>query len=590
MKYWPFAAAMMLIIADQWLFMGMCKELRNPIGAAIKYAGDAAVILLPYWYLPPRWRWTVIAPVWGLTLLLTCSSWNFRAFYDILSPMALTMTGNVNSTVLPSIISLIRPADFIFIALAAGFTFCIFRYRRSFNAEKMPLKVKIAALPASVALFFLSQAALTWSHRNYFRHDIGIDVTLKEATRLRLSEHIFTHIGDYEANGLLVHSWRAAAEALDYLHIHRELTDGQRREIAGFLSETVVAPDSAATANRNRNVIIVLVESLNSYAIETVIDGHEVTPNLRRLIGEQGSVSALNVVSQVADGTSSDGQLLTNTGLLPLRRGVVGLMVGSSNRFMALPERLQRASSTVVFGENGATWNKIPTFVNWGFTPYTVMDFQQEAADKGIDGALMDFALGLIPELKQPFLLELVTMSSHMPFTLDGLTPPAWLVDADGMESIEHNYLTTIHYFDAQLGRLIDALKEQGIWENTILIVASDHSMTNALPKGHEAIYPADLPMSFIAANTHLTARIGRTVGQVDIFPTILYLTGYYAEGDYNGLGTPIVSDELQSAYTYTRGLIGDDRSPLADRQLRAAEISELIVRGDYFREQSNLE
>ncbi|MDE6832231.1 MAG: hypothetical protein K2J07_05830, partial [Muribaculaceae bacterium] len=95
-NYWPLAASLILIIVDQWLFMGICKELRNPIGATIKMCGDAAVILLPYWYLPPRWRWSVIAPVWALTLLLTCSLWNYRAFADILSPMALTMTGNVN--------------------------------------------------------------------------------------------------------------------------------------------------------------------------------------------------------------------------------------------------------------------------------------------------------------------------------------------------------------------------------------------------------------------------------------------------------------------------------------------------------------
>lgn len=585
-NYWPLAASLILIIVDQWLFMGICKELRNPIGAAIKMCGDAAVILLPYWYLPPRWRWSVIAPVWALTLLLTCSLLNYRAFADILSPMALTMTGNVNSAVLPSILSLIRPIDFAFCAAAAVFTFCIFRYRSSYIGERFSLRTKLSATLLSILLYLLSQVGLSWSHRNFFRDEIGMDVTLREATRLRLSDHIFTHIGDYEGNGLLLHSWRAVAEAIEYMDIRRELTDEQRQEIRSFLSEPAIAPDTAATTNRKKNIILILTESLNSYAIETTIDGHEVTPVLRWLIDQPGTVSALNVVSQIADGTSSDGQLMTNTGLLPLRRGVVGLMVGSSNRFIALPERLERASASVVFGENGATWNKVPTFANWGFTSHTIADFQQEADAKGIDGALMDFALDLIPQLEQPYLLELVTMSTHMPFATDGMEVPSWLTAAEGLEEIERNYLTTVNYFDAQLGRLIEDLHAQGIWDDCILIVASDHSSPNALPKGHDAIYPADIPMTFIAANTHLTDAVERTVGQIDIYPTILYLTGYYADGEYNGLGTPIVCADLRSAYTFTRGLIGDSDSPLSWLQTEAAKISELIVRGDYFRQE----
>ncbi len=579
----PVAAALLLIILDQWLFMGLTKGFRNPIGAAIKYAGDAAVILLPYWYLKPRWRWTVIIPLWVLALLLTCNVWNYRAFSDIMSPMVLTMTGNVNSTLLPAIVSLIRPVDFIFIALTAAFTFCIFRYRRTYNAEKFSLRTKITVLPATVVLFFFSQFALTWSHRNYFRAEMQLNTTLSHATHARLTEHLFTHLGDYEANGILIHSWRAFSEAYDYMHIRRDLTDSQRSDIASFIADSTVKPDTAAAGNRSKNVIIVLVESLNSYAIETLIDGNEVAPTLRRLIGEPGTVAALNVVSQIAEGTSSDGQLLTNTGLFPLRRGVAGLMVGSTNRFVALPERLERASSTVIFGETGGTWNKIPTFANWGFHPYTIDDFADEAAADGIDKALFDFASRLLPSLEQPFLLELLTMSTHTPFKTDGMTPPEWLTNAPGFDDVERRYLTTINYFDTALGSFIDKLSEQGLLDNTILIIASDHSLPNALPEGHRELYPADVAMTFIAANTHLTQQTDRTVGQVDIFPTILYLTGYYSEDAYNGLGTPITSEPLQSAFTYSRGLLGETGSPLADRQRRAPEISELIIRGDYF-------
>lgn len=583
LPYIPFGAAVLLIILDQWIFMGMTKDLRNPFGATIKYVGDAMVILLPYWYLPPRWRWTVIVPLWVFSLLLTCNVWYHRAFSDIMSPMVLTMTGNINSTVLPSIFSLIRPFDFIFIFLAGVFTFCLFRWRRVFSAERFTLKVKIIALPVTIVLLFISQFALTWSLRKYFREDMKLNLSLAQTFRARLSEPLFIHLNDYEANGLLLHSWRAFSEAYNYLHLHHDLTDSERHEIAKFIANATIEPDSAAITNQSKNVIIILVESLNSYAIKTTIGGKEVTPTLRHLINSPGTISALNVISQIADGNSSDGQVLTNTGLFPLRRGAVGLMVGSTNQFVALPERLGRQSSTVIFGEDGAIWNKLPTFDNWGFTSYTINDFADEAATYGIDNALFDFASSLIPSLEQPFLLELVTMSSHIPFDTDGMMPPKWLADMEGLDDVERRYLITINYFDTALGAFIDTLREQNLWDNTILVIASDHSMPNALSENRHETFTADVPMCFIAANTHLTERIDRTVGQIDIFPTILYLTGHYATGEYNGLGTPLTHPSLRSAYTYTRGLLGDPDTPFADQQRLAPKISELIIRGDYF-------
>ena len=72
--------------------------------------------------------------------------------------------------------------------------------------------------------------------------------------------------------------------------------------------------------------------------------------------------------------------------------------------------------------------------------------------------------------------------------------------------------------------------------------------------------------MALIIANCGITAKIDRTVGQVDIFPTILNLTGNVGPKNYRGAGTSILSPELT-----------------ARRLQEAQTVSELILRTDYF-------
>lgn len=70
-----------------------------------------------------------------------------------------------------------------------------------------------------------------------------------------------------------------------------------------------------------RRVVVIFVESLESWVLERSVEGQELTPCLNRLLHEERTLYAPQVVTQVKGGRSIDAQLLVTAGLLPLENG-----------------------------------------------------------------------------------------------------------------------------------------------------------------------------------------------------------------------------------------------------------------------------
>ena len=103
-------------------------------------------------------------------------------------------------------------------------------------------------------------------------------------------------------------------------------------------------------------------------------------------------------------------------------------------------------------------------------------------------------------------------------------------------------YDETMAHNDYQLGRLVERLKAEGEWENTLLIVGADHSTTAAgddlslgvldslpPPWSQPMFRPSvsRVPLIFIWPG-HIPAgqRLNQTVSMIDVLPTVLDLAG----------------------------------------------------------------
>ncbi len=95
-----------------------------------------------------------------------------------------------------------------------------------------------------------------------------------------------------------------------------------------------------------------------------------------------------------------------------------------------------------------------------------------------------------------------------------------------------HNYLQAIERADQAIGMLVDNLKGLGIYENTLLVIVSDHGMTGT---DHGSQDPGDMSILLIFSGPGV--RVGKFEGGkiIDVAPTVTALFGLRAPANAEG-------------------------------------------------------
>lgn len=143
-------------------------------------------------------------------------------------------------------------------------------------------------------------------------------------------------------------------------------------------------------------------------------------------------------------------------------------------------------------------------------------------------------------------------------------------------------YAATISYVDAQVGRLLDALREQKLEENTIVVIWSDHGflLGEHAIWGKHCLYEHSLRSPLIIRKPGLAAPgkiSAATVETIDIIPTLADLAGIAAPESLDGMSLrPYLENPATPSAkpAMARGSHGDVRTVRNDRW-------RLIVRGD---------
>lgn len=133
------------------------------------------------------------------------------------------------------------------------------------------------------------------------------------------------------------------------------------------------------------------------------------------------------------------------------------------------------------------------------------------------------------------------------------------------------------NYFDTQLGLFLDHLKRSGVYDESVIVIASDHNMR--LSGDEES---GKSPIVFIALNAGITKMIDYPVGQIDVFPTILDLMGV-EDCSWRGLGISMFNSENRSAVDVNGVLHGKSTPEIDQRKKDAWDISDMIIRSNYF-------
>ncbi|HSS50303.1 MAG TPA: sulfatase-like hydrolase/transferase, partial [Thermoanaerobaculia bacterium] len=156
----------------------------------------------------------------------------------------------------------------------------------------------------------------------------------------------------------------------------------------------------------------------------------------------------------------------------------------------------------------------------------------------------------------------------HPPTYAGGVTYPKRVLGARDRELATALYDSGLAYIDQQLSDLLSTLESEGLLENTIVVVTSDHgeSLYEHGLVGHSSLYDQDLEVPLVIAAPVAGARGRRVKAQirsVDIAPTLAELAGLAPLADIDGSSlVPMLRGESalpRNAWSYalstTRGV-----------------------------------
>jgi phosphoglycerol transferase MdoB-like AlkP superfamily enzyme len=137
------------------------------------------------------------------------------------------------------------------------------------------------------------------------------------------------------------------------------------------------------------------------------------------------------------------------------------------------------------------------------------------------DHTLLERANLDLKTYKQPFFVNILTLSSHEPFEL-----PAgdWgLPNFDAKKAdVDDHFKNAMHYTDKALGQFMEDAKKQAWWNNTLIVIIADHGSPHVAPHDNE-FTNFHVPMLWLGGALAVKDTVVSTLGcQTDIAATVL--------------------------------------------------------------------
>lgn len=534
-------------------------------------------VVWPMLLLSRRWRWVGFV-WWGvLTVLMVVNTVFYRANPDIVTLGMILNGDSYNSFTFESGYELCQRWE-LFICLpyfvvAAVYVFCG-RLRRW---EGLKRRGKLWAWCSFVVLVLLNQVVsigwwTLWFKDRYVPRDFKEAVEVYSTSPYR---HIIKMIPQGFVEFYIIQGVRMCMP-------DRRLSEGERvrvcediQKLRGFHESEGVGMDKR---NAGRNLIFVVVESWDSDVLENE-EWRDAMPYVRSLTEDSASVVYVpRVLSDVGPGRSADGQFMYLNGLMPSTAKLRSVS-RASLVLPSLPKALEGYRSEEYIGESGRVWNQDITFRIYGFDRMNDMLRRGMKTYYEHDSAILSRAGSLIARTEGPLFAFIATIGMHEPYTD---APDRYAVELEGdMDARDRNYLEACRRFDDAFGRFVGVLKREGLYDNSVIVLAGDHTARATALSGR---FAGSRYVPMVILNGGYGGRVDGEFHQTDVFTTVMEVMGLEGVGGWQGVGRSVLS-ELR-----IRGTAGEDEDKMAPtpNPLSYDEkwwMSEAIVEGGYFNE-----
>lgn len=556
-----------LLFAKQLIFqwnayhsMAISSIITNPLYFWSFWMPKIAIVLFigSFVLVSKKNWWTIIFSVlidfWMLSNMMY-----LRSNGLLLDGYAFTMAGNMDGF-WSSCWGLLEWADAVpFMLSIALAIIVIWLEQKSINLRRW----KLFAIAMSIAILtnWASYTLVRQFECRFYAHGVGeiesvwrsmsfnpFTTTARDGMKPMNKDYAF-------ANFSLIHG--AIFDVLDYTDIQRgikhpyELTLEEQKMVDSLLGVN-------NEIDHKRTLLIILVESLESWAVQP-----EIMPNLCRFMEEHPVAYVRYSESQIVGGSSADGQMIVNTGLLPVRDGATCFRFP----YVTYPSIVDRNDSAVTILTHAANcWNQTVMSEAYGYTQLVEGDWHDEVlAERVIQYAQRGYKT-----------IQAITVASHIPFEhadMSSLETPA------DMPSLMAKYCKSLHLTDQGLASLFTRIDSIPALKEATIMITGDHSIFwkdrrvefAKWCKQHNYDWPVEIaacPVIYYSPSIKEDIWVEELCYQMDIFPTLLHLTDnedYY----WQGFGVNILDSNFDT-------IVRKDSKLLF-------ELSDKVIRANYF-------
>ena len=234
------------------------------------------------------------------------------------------------------------------------------------------------------------------------------------------------------------------------------------KTVQSYIKKNYIAPNPEYYGvAKNKNVLVIHLESFQQFLIDYKWHGKEVTPNLNKLYHANDTISFDNFFNQVGQGKTSDAEMMLENSIFGLQSGSAMSSYGTSNTFESAPAILgQKAgyTSAVMHGGAGSFWNRDNAYKSFGYDYFMPLSYYQNKKGYylgyGIkDKLFFDQSIKYMEHLPQPFYLKMITVTNHYPYDLNKKNQSIDKTDT-GDKTVD-GYVQTAHYLDQAIGELM---------------------------------------------------------------------------------------------------------------------------------------
>ena len=275
--------------------------------------------------------------------------------------------------------------------------------------------------------------------------------------------------------------------------------DKATKEVTEYYKNKEKSADNKYTGIfKDKNVLVIHAESIQRNLFDMSFNGQDVVPNLKRIASEGMYFS--NYYPQVSVGTSSDSELTFTTSLMPTQSGTA--FVSYFDRtYNSIPNLMNDMGyfTFSMHANNADFWNRRAMYEHLGYQKFYSKSDYKVTTENTIGLGLSDkeFFKQSMPKLTKinekydKWYGLMIMLSNHTPFSdvehygNYEVNMKETVTKEDGTtEEVVHpylegrklgNYIKSAHYADEALGELFQELDENGLLDNTVVVIYGDH-------------------------------------------------------------------------------------------------------------------